>query len=175
MEEMKECKTCGEEIKAKALKCPRCQTWQSKWRYDQSNIKHIFVAMLLAFGVIGFVFLNAFGNIFNPKDFKDSQALIKIENTIISFSEKPCGSRVTILGTIVNNSDITWKDFYFEAQFYNKENELIDTLSDKIYDLILLKNDKTTFKITGSADKDEALYDHHLVIIKTAREDGSLF
>ena len=58
---MKECKTCGEEIKAKALKCPHCQTSQSKWAYDRTNIKHILISTLLIFGIAGFFFLKKTG------------------------------------------------------------------------------------------------------------------
>lgn len=175
MEERKECKSCGEEIKAKALKCPYCQTSQSKWAYDRSNIKHVLISTLLIFGMVGYFFLNAFGSLLNPKDFNDSKSLIKIANTIISFKEESCGSSVTVLGEIINNSETVWKDIYFEAQFYNKDNELIDSISDKTYDLVLPVNVKSTFKISGNADKEESVYDHYIVVIKSARESSGLF
>ena len=175
MDEMKECKTCGEEIKAKALKCPRCQTWQTKWKYDQSNPKHHLIFIAILFGAMGIMFYSSLGSIFNTNEFSDNKSLVVVKDSKVSFTEKECGTTVSIIGTITNNSEESWKDFNFEAQFFNENNELIDTVSDQNYDLILLPNDDGTFKVTGAADKSEASYNHHKVIIKDARENSSLF
>jgi hypothetical protein len=175
MGQLKECPSCCEQINARAIRCPRCHSWQSKWRFDQSNIKHQVIFLALIFGFMAIVFSSLFGSIFNPKDFSESKSLLEIKNSKVSYSTKDCGPSITVICTISNNSDIAWKDFNFEAQFYNENNDLIDTVSDQNYDLLLLANDESTFKITGSADKPEALYHHHKVIIKDARENSSLF
>lgn len=175
MEEMKECPSCCEEINAKAIKCPRCHAWQSKWRFDQSNIKHQLIFMALIFGIMGVILSSSLGSLFNPKDFSESKSLIKIKDSKISYSIRECGAQITVIGTILNNSEIAWKDFNFETQFYNKNNDLIDTISDQNYDLVLLPNSESAFKVTGTADKTEPSYHHHIVIIKDARENSSLF
>ena len=175
MEAMKECPSCGEEIKAKAIKCPRCQAWQSKWRFDQSNIKHQLIFMALIVGVMGVVFYGSIGNVFNQKDFSENKSLLSIKDSKVSYSIKECGARITVIGTIINKSGVAWKDFNFEAQFYDKNNVLIDTVSDQNYKLVVLPNDESTFKVTGAADKPESSYHHHKVIIKDASENSSLF
>ena len=175
MDEIKECKTCGEEIKAKALKCPHCQTWQTKWKYDQTNPKHHLVFILLLFGFMGYMFYSSFGSSFNHKEFEKYKSLVEIKNTNISFSTASCGSTVTVIGAIVNNSNISWKDIYFETQFFDKDNELIDTVSDHDYDLVVLKNSESTFKVAGAAAKEQSLYNHYKVIIKDAKEKGAMF
>ena len=175
MNEMKECKTCFEEINAKALKCPRCQTWQTKWKYDQSNPKHHLIFLAILFGAMGIMFYSSLGSIFNPNEFSDNKSSFVVKDSKVSFTEKECGTTVSIIGTITNNSEVSWKDFNFEAQFFNEDNELIDTVSDQNYDLILLPNDDGTFKVTGAADKSKSSYHHHKVTIKDARENSSLF
>jgi len=175
MEEMKECPSCGEEIKAKAIKCPRCQAWQSKWRFDQSNLKHQLIFMVIIFGIMGIIFSSTLGDIFNPKDFANSKSLLEIKSSKVDFTENGCGARISVIGTISNNSEIAWEDFNFEVQFYNEDNKLIDTVSDQNYDLLILPNDESTFKISGTADKPEKSYHHHKIIIKDARANSSLF
>ena len=172
MEEMKECPSCCEQINAKAIKCPHCQAWQSKWRYDQSNLKHqlIFITTLLA--VFGVAYTGLIGSMFGSGDFDDNKNLIKIENSNFNYAVKDCGARISIIGSIQNDSEITWKDIYFEVQFFNDKNELIDTISENEYDLLLLPTESTSFKITGAADKEKSSYDHHKIIIKSAREGG---
>lgn len=175
MEDMKECPSCCEQINAKAKKCPRCQAWQSKWRYDQSNLKHqlIFITALIV--VFGVAYTGLIGSMFSPGDFDDNKNLIKIENSNFNYAVKDCGAQISVIGTIQNDSETTWKDVYFEAQFFNDKNELIDTISENEYDLVLLSKESTSFKITGAADKDQSSYDHHKIIVKSAREGGGLF
>jgi len=175
MEDMKQCPSCCEQINTKAIKCPRCQTWQSKWRFDQSNLKHQFIFVTLLLGGMAAAYTGFIGSIFGTVGFEESKTLIKIKSSNIHHAINDCGARVSVIGTIYNDSEITWKDVYFEVQFYNDKNELIDTISDNRYDLLLLAKDKTTFKITGSADKEQSLYNHHKIIIKSAREGGGLF
>lgn len=175
MEDTKECPSCCEQINAKAKKCPRCQAWQSKWRYDQSNLKHqiLFITALIV--VFGVAYNGLIGSMFSPGDFEDNKNLIKIENSNFNYAVKDCGAQISVIGTIQNDSETTWKDVYFEAQFFNDKNELIDTISENEYDLVLSSKESTSFKITGAADKVQSSYDHHKIIIKSAREGGGLF
>jgi hypothetical protein len=175
MDDMKECPSCCEKINAKAIKCPRCQAWQSKWRFDQSNLKHQFIFVTLLLGGMAAAYSGFVSSMFGAGNFEESKELIKIKNSSINYFVNECGARISVIGTIHNDSETTWKDIYFEVQFYNNENELIDTISENEYDLVLLSKDTTTFKITGAADKKKSSYDSHEVIIKSAREGGGLF
>ena len=175
MENTKACPSCCEQINAKAKKCPRCQAWQSKWRFDQSNLKHQFILIIILLLILGSLYTGFIGNILSPGNFADSKSSVNVSNSSFNYAVKDCGARISVIGTITNDSDKIWKDIYFEAQFYDSKGELIDTISENEYDLVLLSKDTTTFKITGAADKEKSLYDHHKIIIKSAREGGGLF
>jgi len=177
MQDEKICPTCGEEIKEIAKKCPRCHTWQSKWKIDQSNPKYqlFWVALLIVFIPLMFYFKSSVSNKLDTANFEESRSLITIENTKMNYVTKGCGSSVSILGKIVNNSSISWKNFYFEVRFYNSKNILIDSLSDNDYNLVVLPNSESTFIVDGKADKSKEEYDHFEIILKKAREANALF
>lgn len=177
MQDAKVCPACGEEIKAIAKKCPHCLTWQSKWKIDQSNPKYqlFWVAMLIIFIALTFYFKSSVSNKFSTANFEDSRQLITIENTKMNYVTKECGSSISILGTVINNSSVTWENFYFEARFYNSNNTLIDSLSDNDYNLVVLPNSDSSFIIDGKANKSEEEYDHFEIILKKARESNALF
>ncbi|HDL00943.1 MAG TPA: hypothetical protein ENH23_01755 [candidate division Zixibacteria bacterium] len=177
MQDTKICPACGEEIKAIAKKCPHCLTWQSKWKIDQSNPKYqlFWLTIFFVFIALAFYFRISVSSKLSTADFEESRQLITIEKTKMNYTTKECGGYISILGTITNNSSITWENFYFEARFYNADNILIDSLSDNDYNLVVLPGSNSTFKIGGNTDKLEEEYDHFEIILKKAREANALF
>ena len=177
MQDAKICPTCGEEIKAIAKKCPHCLTWQSKWKIDQSNPKYqlFWVTLFIIFIAFSFYFKSSVSDKLSTSNFEDSRELITIKNSKMNYVTKECGGSVSILGTIINNSEVSWESFYFEVKFYNKDNVLIDSLSDNDYNLVVLPHSDSSFIIDGKADKSKEEYDHFEIILKKARESNALF
>ena len=177
MADTKICPACGEEIKAIAKKCPHCLTWQSKWKIDQSNPKYqlFWVAVIIFFLGFSFYFKSTVADKFNTSNFNENRQLLTIKNSKMDYVVRECGGFISILGTITNNSPVAWENIYFEARFYNSNNELIDSISDNDYNLVALANSDSTFVIDGKAHKSKNEYDHYDLIIKKARESNALY
>lgn len=128
----------------------------------------------MVFGIASIFFYSAFGNIFISNEFSESRDQIFIENTTLSFAENTCGLQLSLIGTIINQSEFSWKDVYFEAQFFDENDKLIDSISDHDYDLLLVPGFNNSFKITGPANNAKDSYHHYLVLLKDAKENNSL-
>ncbi len=173
MSEMKQCHACGEEIKSIAKRCSHCQTWQSKWRIEPSDPRYAIiwvVIMLVIFG--GMYFKMGF---WGKKDFQDYASKLFITDSSINYGSDNCGSFVSVIGKIKNNTDVAWEDVYFEVQFFNSDNKLIDTISDNDYSLVMIPKSESTFKVRGKADHNKEAYKNFKIIVKKARESKNLF
>lgn len=88
----------------------------------------------------------------------------------MSYGKDDCGSYISVIGKLRNDTDIAWENVYFEARFYDTNNKLIDTISDNNHDLVVLPNADGAFRVRGRADKPEQSYHRFDLIIKKARE-----
>ena len=168
MTELKQCHTCGEEIKSFAKRCPHCSTWQSKWRLDPSDPK-ITVFLGILFIVCLVLIFYQLGN-YEEKNFQDYASNLTVTDSKLNYGTTNYGSFISVIGKLKNESDIAWEDIHFEVNYYDSEGNLIDTVSSKDYGLVVLPHDESTFKVRGNADKKEEEYKDYRIIIKTAEE-----
>lgn len=131
MSEMKQCYAYGEEVKSTAKRCPHCQTWLRKWGIDPSDPKFVIWWIVIVITVIVTTILAT--AIFKSEDkkFHDYRSRLTITESKLHYSYEECCSSVSVLGKIKNESDIPWEDIHFEVQFYDSENKLIDTFSER--------------------------------------------
>ena len=161
-----QCATCGEAITPTAKKCPHCHTWQSKWRLDQTSPVYYLVWIVIFLGMMWFF---SFGRLVGA-DFGSYRDALKVLETKMHYGKLDGYSYVSVLGTVQNDSDLTWKDVHFEVRFFDVNNHLIDTISDSDYSFIVLAHSDSAFRVRGRADKAKAFYDHFKIDIKDARE-----
>ena len=164
MPEMKQCHACGEEIKPIAKRCPHCQTWQSKWRIEPSDPKWVISWIVLLFGVWGGIIFFSFPKE-KDKNVPDYASSLVVTESKLHYMSCENGSFIAVLGKIENESEIPWKNLYFEVQFFDSGNNLIDTISDNIYGLIVLPRSEAAFKVSDRANKNEEEYASHKIII----------
>jgi hypothetical protein len=177
-EQNKVCPHCAETIKTAAKVCPYCRYWQKRWSLQNPQVGvTLYTLMCLA----GFICLTAFaGKVFGPKE---EFATYRNEITVVSsqFSQRVSNSGcdtnvsvyVTVVGTLTNRSDITWKDVGVEAQFLDKSGKQFDAITvnaNEYRGVTILPHAETAFKIEGRAARPESDYGAYKVIVRWAKD-----
>ncbi len=99
-------------------------------------------------------------------DFNNS---LSITSSQLHFSKFKDFDYVSCIGKLKNTSNIAWDEPVIEIQFFNKENELIDTFTEYIYGMVIPANDTIAFRIKDNADKPITNYKSHKVKITSAQ------
>ena len=120
----------------------------------------LFVILTLFFSI------NAIASSSKPS-FQDSLKIV--ESKFHYSSKKDEYNFVTCLGTVENNSDKSWDEIVFQVQYFNSQNELIDTATDYNYSMVVPANDKITFRIRAGADRGQEEYKTHKIRITSAK------
>jgi Uncharacterised protein family UPF0547 len=177
IEQTKVCPHCAETIKAAAKVCPHCRYWQNKWSFRNPHVS-VTVYALVYFGF--FTGLAIFlGQMFGPKeDFATYRNEISVVDS--SFSQRTSQSNLwnTVVGTLTNQSDISWKEVGVEAQFFDKSGKMIDAIPINSYDYqkpTILSHGEIAFKIEGKAARPTADYSTNKVYVRWAKDTRSAF
>jgi hypothetical protein len=167
-DQMKTCRICGEEIKAIAKRCPHCTSFQSK-----INAPIIIVIIGLAI-VIATRFIMP-THTTNRETIYDADNKLTILETTHKYAKDDCGSFITILGKLRNQTEKTWSDVHFEVKFYNDKNELVDTLNPELYSIVIPPKKDASFRIREKAAAPEGQYKRYEIKISKAQEDFKFF
>lgn len=169
---MKTCPLCREQIDAAARKCPRCQYYQNRWTMLACH-------PMTAAGIITLVMVimsYSFNRIFSHgEDFEPHRVQIHVVQSTMEFGErtasKTTGPTVAVVGTIQNDSGITWKDAVIEVQFFDKGHKLIDAAQQSSFMAVVLTSGApNAFKVSMPREFDPGLYASHEVRVVSARD-----
>lgn len=164
------CKYCLEEIQAEAKKCPHCQGWQTK--FDPQNPKVGLYLSLVIIALIPILLAPLLFEIYSddPKDDVDT-SLKSLEVISSSLKTFECeGTKcLAIVGIIENTSDQVWNNVFFHVDFYDSNDQLIDTFSDRDSDIVIPARSKTTFRVVRIATNERSAYSSHKVSIRWAK------
>jgi len=105
-------------------------------------------------------------------EFRPSEAFSVVDSKVHYGVEKDI-PHVSCIGTIRNNSDTTWENLHFQVRFFNSAGQLIDTLSDSDYALVVQAHSEGTFRVRGQADKSADQYVTHKIEVTWARDARS--
>jgi hypothetical protein len=101
--------------------------------------------------------------------FQPSESISVVESTL-HYSEQKDYPYISCIGTLRNHTEVAWEDLHFEARFFNSAGQLIDTLSDHDYSLVLRPHSEAAFRVRGRADKSADQYATHKVEVTWAKD-----
>jgi hypothetical protein len=161
-----------------AKKCPHCQHWQYK---GSQIILHpafsITLLMILWLGVYGFMGKMWQTSFSQGEPFSKYQTLLVIDEAKMAFGTNQCehnSPTVAILGTIRNDSNISWKDIRLEGQFLDKDGKMIDT-AQREHSVMVTASNKSAFKISFKREFEQEKYVNFKVRILSAKDERTRF
>lgn len=171
-EQTKICPHCAETIKAAAKVCPHCRYWQKRWSLQNPQVGiTLWVFLLIAAWCCLGVLVD---KIFAPKQ---QFAVYRNEIGVVSsqFNQRIYGSNlwITVVGTLTNYSNVSWKDVGVEAQFFDKSSKLIDAITVNASDyrgVTILPHGEAAFKIEGKASHPATDYETNKLNVRWAKD-----
>jgi hypothetical protein len=140
----KTCRMCCSEIADAARICPHCrhpQGWLSVGRWAVSSI--FLVAML---GVILWG-RTTVSTTLDPPKYSAHLGALRVKSSEMVYNLEGQCPTLTTFGTVVNASDIPWKDLQIEVRYFNKAGALVDAQSEDAYRSFVPANGEGAFRL----------------------------
>lgn len=173
----KSCPNCAERIQIAAKKCPFCMTQLVKPKWYKNPQLLGFLPMVMVLPYILFTMTRVmnrpellFANYAQKVNVLSAD--MHFENTMQPQTDgtKRPERTLTVLGTVRNDSDITWESPSYEATFYDKSGKLIDSQAEGSNHVALAPHQTQAFRIRTEAHSDPATYAKVKVIIRAAKD-----
>jgi len=84
-------------------------------------------------------------------DFDDYRDKLQFASQSLTFTRDRERDLVVVVGTIKNDSDVTWRNLYVEARFLDIKGEMIDSQSYGLSDVIVRAKSNSAFRISAYA------------------------
>ena len=158
-----QCPKCKTPIPEKSFRCPNCNALALT---PKNKKKILLVLMLLLGGWVLFFDDPPSAAPSKKSEFSAISSGLKIESSSLFKNEM----NFRIVGEITNTGKIPWSNIVIRANFYDKDNKLVDTNTD-YHSGNILPNTKGPFKISfgcchGKCDMTP--YDHYELTIDNA-------
>ena len=166
------CRVCREVIASDAKRCPKCRSWQSGWRalWSPSTPQSLGYQLVVTVVIIALMIpLMKYVFFSGGKDFEDYRDKLQLETPSISFTKADKRDLVVVVGTIKNQSDVTWRNIHVEARFLNPKGEMVDSQSYDLRDVIVRANTDAAYRVTAYAVRPASEYNRVALVITSAR------
>ena len=98
----------------------------------------------------------------------DAGERLKIVDTQVSYAGDDYAF-VTLIGAIDNRSDTQAARIVVEVRYFDAEGRLIDTVTERLSDVVAPPHEKVSFRVRGVADKSGDAYVSHSARVVTAQ------
>jgi hypothetical protein len=169
----KACRICREPIAADAKRCSKCQAWQSKWAtFWNGGATQSFGQQIVWVTITMVVMFAAWRYLLFPRgaEFQGHRQELVFADHKLSFRNEKDREYFAVVGTMRNNSDITWRDIYVEARFIDSKGELIDAYSSSLREVIVLPKSEAAFRLTSYTSRPSKEYAKVTLTITSAKE-----
>ena len=174
MGQEKVCIACGQPIRNNSKKCPHCRAWQYRLYTACFHPATWGTLVLLVGGMLLFPMTMLINDISQKGVGEASLSKsIQVVESNLHFSEKKDGRPfISCIGKLRNTSDVSWSSLHFVLTCFNSSSQLVDTLADHDYALVLGPRSEVAFRVRGQADKTSDQYVTHKLEVVSARQQG---
>ena len=166
--ETKMCPLCCEPVRMAARKCPHCHHYLNKWVLAATH-PLVAVTPMFILLTIGFIMLSRVLD--RGESFDSFHSQVYVTQSELEFGDlPPKGPTVAVVGTIHNDSHVTWKDISIEVQFFDKTHKLIDSKQSRDYSSSLRPKDNGAFKVSQPREFNKADYASYEVRVIDAKD-----
>jgi hypothetical protein len=136
---------------------------------------HPFFAVL--FASIPFIAMLVFSSTFFDKgeNFQVYQNQVVVTDSQLVFGDRKSNATIAVIGTIKNNSPISWKEIHFHVDFFDGSGKRIDVGETENYEFFLAANGTSSFKISFPREFPEANYAREIVRVVAAKDARATF
>ncbi len=166
------CPLCCEPVHPLARKCPHCHHYLNKWTLA---LYHPLIAISPTLVFLGICALMLGRLADRGADFSSYQSQLRVDHSEIAFGETSGRPTVAVIGTIRNDSKISWVRITLEVQYFDAAHKLVDTVQNEGYGLVVPAGKEGAFKVSRPREFDMAKYASHEVHILDAREVRGIF
>lgn len=100
----------------------------------------------------------------------DASDVLKISETVFSYSQEASRNLITTIGTIKNTTNATAEELVVEVKYFDRDKTLIDSVTQPLYGIVVPPGQQVSFRVRDSADKPKTAYASSVARIASAEQ-----
>lgn len=162
------CVKCCESIPRGAVRCPKCQSWQSLKAMVLGNPQAWGAILTLPLAFLPIYFLSPM--LRRGEDFSSYRDQVSIIESRLEVSDGSQYNSVVTVGRLRNDSPVKWNHVVIEVQYFDKQGTLIGAKTDEDFDMVLVPGVEHAFQLECNRVRPAKDYDSQKVYVRNARD-----
>jgi ATP-dependent Zn protease len=88
----------------------------------------------------------------------DASDVLKVSNTVFSYSQEEGRNVITTIGAIQNTSQARAEELVVEVRYFDRNKILIDSVTQPMYGVVVPPGQQLSFRVRDAADKPKSAY-----------------